>query len=470
MKRSNKGFRKLRSHVFKERIVPDEFKEFVKEIILPRIILKGYKQKEKKEILVHVVHNLVLTGLIGACVCDTRRKTESGVRLRTEVWDAIIDAKLARTCLGSEKSRCRTRYRATGKLLDLRKYWELCLLMDLNLSRNSNMDIPSRYALIVLQTGKIDPITGKPLPKNERKKLISIKNFIEKTAQPGIDGKPDPRAVQNGLNYIRGIEDTIEKINQSNLQHTWVAYGTDPETGRTHAFQPNVCLRQIHVGKPFRATRLYSWGPLSGQNLSKKQRRLILIDGEKVTELDFSGMITRMLYNLQHLDPDHKKDIYKPEQIFPKFYGFTNVSKVKKKIIRGFVKKATNICWNVGKRSAANSSLGKLLANHKERDFLKKVIYKTEGFKELSHIIDRIIEVHPDLKRWFFTQVGVEKMTSEGRIMLQILRTFTEAGKPVLAIHDSIVCRESDYDFARKTMRDSYKWLTLFPPVIHRVY
>ena len=55
---------------------------------------------------------------------------------------------------------------------------------------------------------------------------------------------------------------------------------------------------------------------------------------------------------------------------------------------------------------------------------------------------------HPDLQDKFFTEVGMELMPTDGRIMLYILSEFANAGVPALGIHDSVVCRESDEDFA----------------------
>ena len=77
---------------------------------------------------------------------------------------------------------------------------------------------------------------------------------------------------------------------------------------------------------------------------------------------------------------------------------------------------------------------------------------------------------HPDLADQFFTNCGVELMTTDGRIMLHILEAFVDAGKPALGIHDSIVCRASDAEFAHETMTEMYRKFLLFDPVINRVF
>lgn len=465
--RDNYHLRELPSHVFDEHKLTPEFRQFVHEEVLPRIILKGYKRDRQRELVTHAVHNLVTTGLVGACVSDTRDTHTPGVKLRVKVWDAVIAAGLARHCLGSEAAVQVTRYRATDKLLALREQWELRLLLDLHLARNTEMREPSPQALIYLHSGKVDPATGRILPEDQQKQPVSLADYIARHAQLGPDGKPDPRAIKNGLDYFRKVEDIIERINRSNLEHSWQAFTTDHETGNKYVFQPNPCLRQIHVGELFRAVRLYSWSVLSGQNLAKGVRQSMLIDGEPVAEFDFSGLATRMLYHLAGLDP--KGDVYQPEKVLPKFHALANASKAKKAIARDFVKQATNIFWNVSTRAKAHSSVGKLLVEHEQSEFLGKVLSTVEGI-DPTDVVARIMKAHPGLRDQFFTATGLELMTLDGKIMLHILMAFAAAGKPALGIHDAIVCKESDAEFTRQTMAEVYAKFMGFEPAISRVF
>jgi hypothetical protein len=326
---------------------------------------------------------------------------------------------------------------------------------------------PKSLALIYLHTGKIDPATGRLLADDKQRKPLPFLSTIENHAQRGPDGNADPLAIQNGIEYWRAMEDRIERVNSSNLEHSWKAFHIDPETGRQHVFQPNPCVRQIHAGQFFRAVRLYSWSEMSGQNLPKATRRTMLIDGESVAELDYSGMATRMLYHRAGIDPEG--DVYRPEQVMPTFYGLDDATADRRAIVRDFVKIATNICWNVINRPAAHSAIGKLLADHAEHEFLHKVIYKIENTNPVD-IVDRLMAAHPDLADRFFTGVGIDLMTTDGRIMLHILEVFADAGKPVLGIHDSIVCRASDAEFAHQTMVEMYYKFIRHDPVIKRVY
>ena len=438
------------------------------DLVLPRLGLTGYKIAQKNVIATQVIHNLILTGLTGKVVSDTRRKDHPGVRQRIDVWDKIINANFAQICLGSEESGKRTRYRATGKLLELQKEWDIRLLLNLDLVRNSERPHdPKRLALIYLHTGKIDPSTGILLPEDRQRQPLQFLSTIKKRAQLGPDGEPDPRAIKNGLEFWRAMEDRIESINRSNLQHSWQAFTIDPESGREFVFQPNPCVRQIHVGQFFRAARLYSWSDISGQNLSQSTRRTILIDGEYVAELDFSGMATRMLYHIRHISP--RGDVYYPERVMPTFYSLSNINTISRAIVRDFIKRATNICWNVTSRSKAHSAISKLLTEHPEHDFLYEVVYKIEKLPP-PELVSRLLVVHADLADRFFTECGIDLMTTDGRIMLHILEAFARSAKPTLGIHDSIVCKSSDVAFARATMIDMYYKFLQYEPIIKIVF
>lgn len=452
--RDKNSLRDRKSRRYENYELSEEFVRFVDEEVLPQVNLPGYKQAEKQTILRHATHNLILTGLTGRVVADTRRKTEPGVLLRVGVWDALVAAGFAESCLGSEASGTTTRYSASGKLLTLRHCWKLRMLEDIELARNTVRASPTDRALVYLHTGKVDLDTGELLPEEERKKPMSFIDHIAYKAPRGPDGKADPRAIQNGLDFFREKEDTIESINRQNLMHGWAATCSH-EDGTTTTFQPNVCLRQIHVGDFFEAARLYSFGELSGQNLSKAVRRTMLIDGEKAAEFDYSGMHPRMLYHWKRCNPEG--DIYQPELVLPGCHTAPGV--------RGVLKRATNICLNSRSRSAAQSSISKLLL---EQGDLRRLIIEEVG--DVAGLVDRLMEAHATITEYFFTGIGMELMTEDGKIMLAIMRAFRDAGKPALPIHDSVVCRASDARFARATMVEVYRLGCGYKPVISQVF
>lgn len=443
IKRDRYFYRDLPSRPFFEHVIPLEFREFFKREVLPTIKFTGYKLPAKRELGCHIVHNLILSAFPNGCVADSRNTHEPQVKLRVNVWDAVIAAGLAKVCLGSEESKKTTRYRASAKLLDLREEWELRLVKDLTLIRNTQADAPQLNGLVVLHSGKVDAATGAPLRDDQRKQPVPL---------------PD-------VEYFRVVEDLIELINANNLHFSWHAFRTEPN-GKRRSFQPDPCLRQVHCGELFRAARLYGHGQWNAQSLSKDVRRTMLIGGEEVAELDFSGMATRLLYHRQGYDP--RGDVYMPEKVLPTWHGFRNVTDANRAIVRDLIKTATNICWNVSSAGKAASAVAKTLREHPHAEFLGKVL-RTEGVKPKG-LIERLVGVHAPLADQFFTEVGLELMTLDGKIMLHILKAFAEAEKPALALHDAVVVRRRDVPFATRTMRETYRLFTLHNPVIKRVF
>ncbi len=428
-----------------------EFVRFVDAEVLPHVELPGYKQAEKRAVLRHATHNLITTGLVGRVVADTRRKTDPGVVLRAGVWDALVAAGWAVQCRGSEISGKVTRYAATAKLIQTREHWRLNMLMDIELARNTTTATPTDRALVVLHTGKTDPVTGDPLPEEEQRQPINFEEYVARQAQPGPGGKPDPRAVANGLAYWRAKEDTIESINAQNMAHGWAATCTHPD-GTTTTFQPNVAIRQIHVGDTFQAARLYSFGELSGQNLSKAVRATMRIDGEPAAEWDYSGMHPRMLYARARALRELEGDPYKPDEVMPGC-GVPGV--------RAFIKRALNACINCRTRPAAHSAIANMLKNDAK---LREAVGPVAGFT------DRLLKVHAPIAPYFFTGVGMELMTADGTVMLRVLCVHRDAGKPALPIHDAVVCRARDAEWTRGVMEEAYAMVLQHQPVIKRVF
>jgi hypothetical protein len=470
----NIHFRELKSWRYCERPLTADFKRFAEDEIWPQLkeLKQGRKVNEKKKITAHVVHNLVEAGLTGKVVADSRDVSKN--YLRIQVWDAFVNNGLCKVCVGSEDSRKVSLYRATGHLLNLREIWELALLEDINLRRNTELAEPTRHALVVLYSGKTDWLTGQTLQDEEQKKPQSILKRIEDTAQRDKNDyrKPDPRAVQNGLNHIRAIENIINEINTENLSHSWLALRkvkrVDGDLIDT-AFQPNILIRQVHSGKLFRGTRLYSFGGEAGQGMTKEQRQTIKIDGEKAAEVDAKAYHIRMLYHINRID--ERGDCYWPNKIFSRYYSFKNATDEKREIVRDFVKKVTMIAINTSSPTSAVRAMAKALRDDKHKDFLTRTVFETEN-TDLNGILERLIKAHPEpVSRIFFTGEGLELMRIDGGIMLRVLKQFVvDQHKPALAIHDSLVVKACDVDTIKEIFTEEYLVSLNFKPVLTRVF
>jgi hypothetical protein len=248
-KPKNRHLRYLPRRFFKEGEITDEFRQFAADVLLRQIQLTGYKLARKREIAMQAFRHLITDTLPHCCVADSRNNAEREGRLRVQVWDAIVEAGFAIVCLGSEESGMVSLYAAADKLLAMKEEWKLRMFHEVDLDRNSSRDDPTPQALVVLKHGRIDLATGELLPESKRKKPISFREYVTEQSR-GWNGKPDPVRVRGGMEHLRMREDSIDYVNESNLKHSWLAFYVDPETGRRSPFQPNVCVRWIHVGEP----------------------------------------------------------------------------------------------------------------------------------------------------------------------------------------------------------------------------
>lgn len=430
MSKRRKGF------WYHEHRIHPAFKAFAVNRLLPLLQLDGYKIREKQRVALNCLHNLAMARIRGSMVMDSRDNSTNS--LRVAVWDAIADAGLCITITGSNLSGRTTRYRPTPKLTCLLTSYERGQYIDMRLDYNTSRKRPTRDAYITLHTGKTDLKTGRPLPKDQQKLLVSFAKL-----HPDI------------LPLLMQREKRLAEMNTINARHVWWLPDSDGGTG----IEPNFALRETHSGEVNRFVRLVGWSAISIQKLSKEDRAGMRIDDEPVTELDFREYDVRRHYHYGGLDPDG--DAYKPAEVFPQWWAGCR-HKAKRRAVRKFTKKCTNILLNAGTQVAANRAIAQ--AFRKQTPRMKRLLMRdvfTAEQMELRDVSDRIIAVHGDIARVFFNPTYPPTMMSLGaQIMFEIRWAFAQAGKPCYCIHDGIVCRQSDRKYAKSTIIAVYqKWV-----------
>ncbi len=143
----NIHFRELDSRLYyPEEYLTADFRAFFKTEVWPLLLktTQGYNVKEKKSVACQIAHNLITTGLTNRTVADSRNFHKNFSRIK--IWDTFIEAGLCKMCLGSQSSRKVTRYYATNLLLGFREKWELSLLIDIGLKRNTERVRPTRQS------------------------------------------------------------------------------------------------------------------------------------------------------------------------------------------------------------------------------------------------------------------------------------------------------------------------------------
>ena len=451
-KRHHTYFRDMKSWRYSKHKIPKSFKTFAKTRIIPLIKIDGYKQKQKEKIALHCIHNLALTQLRTMVVADNRDGSRN--TLRISVWDAIIEAKLCRVCVGNEMTKQVSRYRATGKLVKLLELYKRGQYIDTRLAYNTKRKQPTKEALVVLHSGKTDLLTGKRLPKDKQKQLLSLSPL-----PPGV------------LGYLAEREVRHNECNQINAEHSWWIKCPEPKRSQI-PYEPNFCLKESHSGTIGRYVRLVGWSNISIQQLSKKERRTILIDEEKATELDYGEFDIRRHYHYQGFDPTG--DAYKPELILPQWYSSQAATVKKKKFVRKFLKRCTNILLNVSSESQGNRAIGNLLHKwpKRQRRLLWRVFFEYEEIyaSAPTQLTERILSVHNDIEHVFCNDFYGPLMMSLGAAMMDEIRwKFAKKDRPCYCIHDAILCRRSDRSYAKRVMKSVYhKYIPKgFDPVIN---
>lgn len=483
----NNHLRELGSVPYREERCTPEFHDFATRAVLPSLRLAGYKRAAKAALAVSLLQNLVCAGQKCKTVADTRDTHAPDVRLRAGVWDAIVAAGWAQCCRGSEVSHRVTRYYATEMLHRVFEAWHLPMILDLQLDRGSEKPAAHDTALVVFRRGKRCHVTGQRLSKAQQRERLVL----------------PPQAIPDNLSQmltarVRQTEDELDFINRQNLRHRWEGYVTDPATGETRVFQPDVCLQQQHSGWPCRAVRLYTPGRWGAQNLRRDVRRQLRIDGEATVELDYAACHLRIAYN----DAGHDAgpgDAYRAPDVLPAYYRLPEASSpAHAAIARELVKRATCMALNNPSVARAARALTTWVHKHPDRQYMLWVIHRYEGTSPQA-LIERIASVHDTIGHRFFKNVGTSLMTLESKIMLRVCLRFamdgpvlsttpmTAAeqlakfgrlepgacrgdvqGRPVLPIHDAVCCRASDADFAMAAMQDVYCQTLGFLPVVTR--
>jgi hypothetical protein len=169
------------------------------------------------------------------------------------------------------------------------------------------------------------------------------------------------------------------------------------------------------------------------QNLPGVIRSEILIDGEPVVELDFSGLHIRMLYNKNGLP------LTDDPYLLP---GYERR--------RDDVKTANLIAINASNRYKAAGAI------------------KNEGILDAEELLRIFGKSHPKISDYFFSGEGVRLQYQDSRIAERVMLTFSEIGETCICVHDSFIVKASLEDFLRAVMEVEYKRELFFEPSIEK--
>jgi hypothetical protein len=175
------------------------------------------------------------------------------------------------------------------------------------------------------------------------------------------------------------------------------------------------------------------------QNLSKELRKEIKINGQETVELDFNAMHLHLLY----CKVNKKLSDYIPEGIDA--YQLPNRN-------RKIVKTSFTCCINNNcNEDNVNQVVGPEVAKKYPEIFVKNTSYRD--------ILDELGSHHPEVRQFFYAQIGNEVSNMESKVSDYIIGKLTRKNILVLNIHDSFIVSIAYKDILLKSMMDGFKYL-----------
>jgi hypothetical protein len=172
-------------------------------------------------------------------------------------------------------------------------------------------------------------------------------------------------------------------------------------------------------------------------NCKKDLRRIILINGEKTVEVD---------YTAKHLLLFHAmKGEGIPKQCRSDPYAISD------EFDRDAIKMIITRLVNSSGRRGINKAL--------ELDFLHNGEIKGAlgEYSNIKKVLDIIYNVYPVLKEIKHKDIGKEIMFEESQIAQTVMKTFVDQDIPILCIHDSFIVPVSFEDMLKTAMVEAYK-------------
>lgn len=185
--------------------------------------------------------------------------------------------------------------------------------------------------------------------------------------------------------------------------------------------------------------RLYTTGFFHYQQFDAGERATITINGEPVTELDFSGLHPRLLYAKEGVQYNEDP------------YSVINPDPIARPFLKAILLRLLNAKNRVKAESAANYWLSQ---NHGEREALKKI-----GITKARPLIEAFYKTHKPIAHYFAngSDNGLKIMNLDSKIALDVIEHFIKQNVPILSVHDSFLMQTKYEVDLRDVMQKAYK-------------
>ena len=220
------------------------------------------------------------------------------------------------------------------------------------------------------------------------------------------------------------------------------------------------CFNRVGLTRIFKEDevgRYFQKGELSFQQLAEEDRKKLLINGEKVTEIDYSAMHPHILYAWEHKQC--------PDDVYERIMAQCGCSRF---VAKNIFLIAINCRGEKSLNGAVNSNKGKTERANRRRAVPEKVLYnelKNQNLRALD-VVEAIKKSHPAIAEYVYGASANKLMLVESNIMTSVLLKLMYLNVPTLPVHDSVIVPSRNDDTARRIMQDTYREHTGFGIVI----
>jgi len=180
-------------------------------------------------------------------------------------------------------------------------------------------------------------------------------------------------------------------------------------------------------------------------------RKHILINQNPTVELDYQALHVRLLYAKEGLNYPRNLDPYHIPQYINQGHPLT----------RNFLKKTLLMAFNC----KSLRSLRATMTNEIKKEPSKYP--PTHDQPPLSDVMEIFKTIHAPIAHYIYKGIGLTIQYLDSQIAENIIKEMTKKNLPILSIHDSFICKESDEEALTNSMREAFIHLfrTGFPQV-----
>lgn len=234
--------------------------------------------------------------------------------------------------------------------------------------------------------------------------------------------------------YIKSTERKVNFLNENYFSKMYLTH----KTIENPHFLGNVKLTRIY--KQDGCGRFTQKFGTSYQNITKEERRGLLINGKETAEMDYSGMHINLLYNRIGMSSPHL-DNYIP---VIRELGIQNDE------LREIIKHCIFVMIN------AKTYKSYVVSFNKEEDRRNMVKKLTEASISLKIVYEAFCKVHKPILQFVNSNASISLMLEESNIMQNVLYELMKRDINAIPLHDSVIFEKGRDNVVKNVMKNEY--------------